>query len=153
MKCSKCQKPFATAPDQLCADCVTTAASENETCRLALRNLSACGYGQTLTQAVSGISELVKAFRESDTELREKVESLEKEKAWLIEKGEKLVRWVESNRHTHEEIRDHNGRLKDTGIWAQFYIAVRGIQRKDTPKPSGQNARAMTPGDTETPLK
>ncbi len=67
-------------------------------------------------------------------------EELKKEKAWLIEKGEKLVRWVEGPRHSHEEVRDHNGRLKDTGIWAQFYVAVRGIQRKDTPKPSGQNA-------------
>lgn len=67
--------------------------------------------------------------------LMQAVQQLEKDKAWLLEKGEKLVRWVESPRHTHEEVRDHNGRLKDTGIWCQFYVAVRGIQRKDSDGP------------------
>lgn len=52
-------------------------AAENERCKLALQNLSACGYGQTLTQAVDGISELVKAFRESDTKLRDEKEQLQ----------------------------------------------------------------------------
>lgn len=52
-------------------------AIENERCKLALQNLSACGYGQTLTHAVDGISELVKAFRESDTKLREEKERLQ----------------------------------------------------------------------------
>ena len=85
------------------------------------------------------------------TYLMQKVQELEKDKAWLIEKGEKLVRWVESPRHTHEEVRDHNGRLKDTGIWCQFYVAVRGIQRKDSDGPiSGQNAERIHGGD-ETP--
>jgi hypothetical protein len=80
------------------------------------------------------------------TYLMDKVQELEKDKAWLIEKGEKLVRWVESPRHTHEEVRDHNGRLKDTGIWCQFYVAVRGIQRKDSDVPiSGHNAGAVAP--------
>jgi hypothetical protein len=60
-----------------------------------------------------------------------RIEELENDKKFLIETGEKLVRWVESPRHTQEEVRDHNGRLKDTKIWAAFYVAVRGIQRKD----------------------
>lgn len=51
-------------------------AIENERCKLVLQNLSACGYGQTLAQAVAGISELVKAFRESDTKLRDENERL-----------------------------------------------------------------------------
>lgn len=63
------------------------------------------------------------------------IAQLEKDKSFLLETGEKLVRWVEAPRHNHEEVRDHNGRLKDTGIWASFYVAVRGIQRKDSPVP------------------
>ena len=60
-----------------------------------------------------------------------RIEELENDKKFLIETGEKLVRWVESPRHSEEEVRDHNGRLKDTKVWAAFYVAVRGIQRKD----------------------
>ena len=70
----------------------------------------------------------------------EVITELERDKKWLIDAGEKLVRLVEGPRHSEEEYRDRVGRLKDTGIWANFYTAVRGIQRKDTPKPSQQNA-------------
>ena len=61
-------------------------------------------------------------------------------KAWATDKlkqvkvnvtARDLVRWVESNRHSHEEIRDHNGRLKDTGRWAAFYSAVRGLDSEN----------------------
>ena len=68
-------------------------------------------------------------------EIRNRLEPLDTDKRRLIAAGEKLIRWVESARHSHEEVRDHNGRLKDTGIWASFYVEVRGIQRRDTPKP------------------
>lgn len=49
----------------------------------------------------------------------------------LLVDARKLVRWVESNRHIHEEIRDHNGRLKDTGIWASFYSSVRALDSEN----------------------
>jgi FtsZ-binding cell division protein ZapB len=89
---------------------------------------------------------------ENDLKLAaEIITELERDKKWLIEVGEKLVRWVESPRHTREEVRDHNGRLKDTGIWASFYTAVRGIQRKDTPNPSLQNAEVSRGDGSATP--
>jgi hypothetical protein len=103
-----------------------------------------------------------KSFEEECIQLRQRLAEVERDKACLIEKSEKLVRWVESPRHTHEEVRDHNGRLKDTKIWVQFYIEVRGIQRKDAPldtvderadgKPDGQeeNAKGMPPAESPT---
>lgn len=65
---------------------------------------------------------------------------------WLWGYAEKLSRWVESPRHSHEEVRDHNGRLKDTKIWAKFYTAVRkiGIRQKFD---SHNSVKGITRGD------
>ncbi len=82
---------------------------------------------------ISDTSDQIGRAEMAEKAMAARVADLERDKGWLIEKAEKLVRWVESPRHTHEEVRDHNGRLKDTKIWVQFYIAVRGIQRKDAP--------------------
>jgi hypothetical protein len=86
-------------------------------------------------KALKEAAEAYEAETLSTAEMAQRITELEIDKNCLISAGEKLVRWVESNRHDHEEIRDHNGRLKDTGIWANFYTMVRGIQRKDTPMP------------------
>ena len=98
--------------------------------------------GELLKRQDAQIKELHAAYENetlSTMQMANYITELERDKKWLIEAGEKLMRWVEAARHSHEEVRDHNGRLKDTGIWANFYTAVRGIQRKDTPKPSCQN--------------
>jgi hypothetical protein len=49
----------------------------------------------------------------------------------LLEDARLLVKLVESNRHSHEEVRDHNGRLKDTGVWARFYTSVRALDSEN----------------------
>lgn len=96
----------------------------------------ALGYLKTLKQERDESRAAYEAETLSTAEMAKQICKLARDKALLLEKGERLVRWVESNRHDHEEIRDHNGRLKDTGIWASFYTEVRGIQRRDTPKPA-----------------
>lgn len=50
-----------------------------------------------------------------------------------------LIRWVEGPRHAHEEIRDHNGRLKDTGRWAEFYSAVKALDSENA-EPSNRGS-------------
>jgi hypothetical protein len=49
---------------------------ENEICHAALKKLSACCWGQNLTQSVAGAIELIKAFRESDKRLRDALEDI-----------------------------------------------------------------------------
>jgi len=51
---------------------------------------------------------------------------------WLWDYAKRLTQWVEGPRHSHEEVREHNGRLKDTKVWAKFYSAVHkiGIRQK-----------------------
>ena len=58
-------------------DCAL-AREENSACKAALQNLSACCYGQTLTQSVLGAVALIEAYRTSEKQLRKKIEALEK---------------------------------------------------------------------------
>jgi len=55
---------------------IRAAHAENETCHQALKNLSACCWGQNLTQSVAGAVELIHAYRESNKRLRDALEAI-----------------------------------------------------------------------------